>query len=75
MENDRAVTTIYCTQRDQIVALEESLCRACGGQAGDGKHQEVTPQRLKQMGYVSTPVPETAAQGEESARVPPLALD
>ena len=66
MENDKTVTTLYCMNRDQIVALDGSLCRVCGGSSGDGKHREVTPDRLKQMGYVSTPMPGTAAQ---SARV------
>ncbi len=57
--DEGTVTSLYCERAGLIVPLDGDFCRACSKQAreGDGVHRRVTPDLLKQEGYVSTPVP------------------
>jgi hypothetical protein len=61
--------TIYCERAGAIVPLDEGFCRACSQQVseGDGIHRPPTPELLKRLGYATTEVPETEAQGETQA--------
>ncbi len=58
--------SVYCARSDQLVALDADFCLACSQQVaeGDGAHYEPTPELLKRLGYATTEVPETEAQGE-----------
>jgi len=60
--------SVYCARAETIVPLDEGFCRACSRQVAqdDGIHHEPTPEVLKRMGYVTTTLPETEAQGEET---------
>jgi isoamylase len=61
--------TIYCERAGAIVPLDEGFCRACSRQVseGDGIHRPPTPDMLKQLGYATTDVPKTEAQGKTPA--------
>ncbi|HEV3467987.1 MAG TPA: hypothetical protein VG148_01590, partial [Pyrinomonadaceae bacterium] len=58
--------SVFCQRSDAIVALDGDFCRGCSQRvfAGDGVHRELTPEMLERLGYATTPVPETEAQGE-----------
>ena len=65
--DEGAIISLYCDRAGTIIPLDEGFCRACSAQATehDGTHHRPTPELLKRVGYVSTDVPHTEAQGED----------
>jgi isoamylase len=60
------VPSVFCARSDAIVPLDGDFCRGCSQRVGpdDGVHQQLTPELLERLGYATTPVPATDAQGE-----------
>jgi hypothetical protein len=65
-DEEPPVESVYCENAGTIVPLDAGFCRACSRQVseGDGVHSPVTPEVLRRGDYVTTEIPETAAQGE-----------
>lgn len=64
--DETAITSLYCDRAGTIIPLDKGFCRACSARATerDGTHHAPTPELLRRVGYLSTPVPDTDAQGD-----------